>query len=168
MRPTRRQLLIGGSVTTTVLALGVGVYLPGPAVGRAVLSEGEARVVAALAEVMFPPGNAMGVDFEGAEVVSGVDRLLAETLDPSMVLPFRYMLRSIQWGTLALAGSRFTECSLERRGSLMSAWDKPGTRVGHMVSASVRAVLGMAYFNHSQVLGVIGWRVGCGGVGGSP
>jgi hypothetical protein len=110
---------------------------------------------------MFPPGNALGVDADQAEVAQGVDTLLVDTIDPTMARSFRYLLRGIELGTVVLAGSRFTRCSLEKRRGLMARWDQPGSWVGRVTGASVRAVLGMAYFNHPDVLDAVGWRVGC-------
>jgi len=161
VKPTRRKVLIGGTLATGLLALGAGVYLPGPAAGRNVLSKGELAVVGALAAVMFPPGNALGVDASRAEVMKGVDALLGDTLDPGMARSFRYLLRGIEWGTVPLVGRRFSRCSLGKRQALMERWDRPGSWVGRVTGASVRAVLGMAYFNHPDVLDAVGWRVGC-------
>ena len=161
VKPTRRQVLIGGTLATGVLAVGAGIYLPGPAAGRSVLSTGELAVVGALAVVMFPPGYALGIDADQADIPHRVDALLVDTIDPTMARSFRYLLRGIEWGTVALAGSRFTRCSLEKRRELMARWDRPGSWVGRVTGASVRAVLGMAYFNHPDVLDAVGWRVGC-------
>jgi len=161
MRPTRRQLLIGGAVASTALGLTMGVYLRKPAAGRRILSEGEIDVVRALAEVMFPVGNPLGVDGLQAEVAERVDILLEETVDPMMAMSFRYLLRGIEWGSVGLSGSRFSRCTVSQRQSLMARWEVPGSWVGRTCGTSVKAVLGMAYFNHPQVLEAVGWRLGC-------
>ncbi len=160
-RPTRRQVLVGGTLTGAGLAVGAGIYLPPPLPGGHVLSAAECEIVGALGEVLFPRDNPIGVDWEQAGLAQEVDRLLVEAVDPAMVRPFRYLLRYIQVGALFRTGSRFSQASLEDRKELLAEWSAPGTLKGRLVDSSVKGVLGMAYFNHPDVLNAVGWRLGC-------
>jgi len=161
LRPTRRQVLTIGSLTTIGVGLGGFLWLPAAAEGRQVLSSGELSVVGALGEVFFPTGNAIGLSWSDIGLEEEVDRLLGETLDPKLVPPFRYLLRFMQYGTVAETGKRFTACSVERRAALLENWGRPGSKIRGGGIASLKSVLGMAYFNHPDVLNAIGWRSYC-------
>ena len=160
-RPTRRQVLTIGSLTSVGVGLGGFLWLPEAAEGHEVLSEGELSVVEALGEVLFPEGNAIGLSGSDIGIESEVDRLMAETLDPKLVPPFRYLLRFIQYGTRAQTGKRFTSCSVEKRAELLAEWGRPGSKLRNGGIASLKSVLGMAFFNHPDVLSAIGWRSYC-------
>jgi hypothetical protein len=125
------------------------------------LSEGELSVIGALGEVMFPEGNAIGLSGLDIGLEGEVDLLLGETLDPKLVPPFRYLLRFVQFGTIAQTGKRFTSCSPEKRAELLAEWGRPGSKFRNGGIASLKSVLGMAYFNHPDVLNAIGWRSYC-------
>lgn len=161
LRPTRRQVLTIGSLTSVGVGIGGFLWLPGPAEGRHVLSEGELSVIGALGEVMFPEGNAIGLSGLDIGLEGEVDLLLGETLDPKLVPPFRYLLRFVQFGTIAQTGKRFTSCSPEKRAELLAEWGRPGSKFRNGGIASLKSVLGMAYFNHPDVLNAIGWRSYC-------
>ena len=161
LRPTRRQVLTIGSLTTVGVGIGGFLWLPSAAEGHQELSQGELSVIGALSEVMFPEGNAIGISGTDIGIESEVDRLLAETLDPKLVPPFRYLLRFVQVGTIAQTGKRFTSCSAEKRSELLAEWGRPGSKFRTGGIASLKSVLGMAYFNHPDVLNAIGWRSYC-------
>ena len=160
-RPTRRQVLTIGALTTAGVGLGGFLWLPSAAEGHRVLSTGELSIIGALGEVMFPDGNAIGLSWKDVDLEGEVDRLLGETLDPKLVPPFRYLLRFVQYGTVAQTGKRFTGCSQERRAELLEGWGRPGSKLRNGGMASLKSVLGMAYFNHPRVLNAIGWRSYC-------
>jgi hypothetical protein len=97
-RPSRRQVLTIGALSGVGFAVGGFLWLPDAAENQAVLSAGELGIVAALGEVLFPEGNAIGFSWKEVDLAQEVDRLLAEVLDPKVVAPFRYLLRFVQYG----------------------------------------------------------------------
>jgi len=137
------------------------MWLPNPAAGQRVLSEGELTIVGALGEVFFPEANPVGLSWEDVALEDGVDRLLAETIEPNLVDPFRYLLRFVEYGTIAETGSRFTRCSVKRRAALLESWGRPGSKYRSAGMNSLKSILGMAYFNHPEVLSTLGWRSMC-------
>jgi hypothetical protein len=160
-RPSRRQVLTIGALSGVGFAVGGFLWLPDAAENQAVLSAGELGIVAALGEVLFPEGNAIGFSWKEVDLAQEVDRLLAEVLDPKVVAPFRYLLRFVQYGCVAQTGKTFSACSAEKRAELLASWGRPGSTYRNAGITSLKSVLGMAYFNHPQVLKAIGWRSMC-------
>jgi len=160
-RPTRRQVLSIGALSGVGFAVGGFLWLPETADGRQVLSAGELSVVAALGEVLFPENNAIGLTWKDVDLEFEVDKLLGQTLEPKLVPPFRYLLRFVQYGTIAQTGKRFTACSVEKRAALLESWGRPGSKYRNGGITSLKSVLGIAYFNHPKVLDTIGWRSIC-------
>ena len=160
-KPTRRQVLVIGSLVSVGTMVGGFLWLPDPAPGKEVLSKGELSIIAALGEVFFPEGNAIGLSWKDVELENGVDRLLSETIAPNLVDPFRYLLRFVEYGTIAETGSRFSQCSVQRREALLADWGRPGSKYRSGGMNSLKSILGMAYFNHPRVLDAVGWRSMC-------
>jgi hypothetical protein len=160
-RPTRRQVLTVGALSAAGFSVGGFLWLPKPAENQNVFSAGELSIVSALGEVLFPEGNALGISWRDVNLASEVDILLGEYLDPKVVAPFRYLLRFVQYGTVAQAGKTFTACSPETRANLLESWGKPGSKYRNAGITSLKSVLGMAYFNHPEVLKAVGWRALC-------
>lgn len=156
---------MGGLVAAAggVFGLGSAVWLPGPASGRRVLSEGEARIVAALALTMFPKG-AMPLDGVEAGVVETVDELLDGGFPEVHCVGFRYVLRTLEYGTLASRGVRFSEAPIDVRAEVIETWREPSVLVRRVASDALTMILGMAYFRNVEVQGAIGYRAACGGV----
>ncbi len=159
---SRRGLLRAGLATGATLAFGVGLRLDAPAAGARVLSGEEMSVVRALAEAMFPAGP-FPVDGGSAGVAEEVDRLVADMLEDPAASAFRYVLRAIEWGTLASRGLRFSRLDADVRREVLDVWSEPSVIPRRAAHDSLKVVLGMAYFNHPEVLAAIGWRAGCGG-----
>jgi hypothetical protein len=157
---SRRRLILGGLVAGATLAFGRGVTLYAPAPGARVLSARELEIVRGASEALFPAG-VLPVDGPGARVADEVDRLLAEWMVEPHRSAFRYVLRSLEWGTLASRGTRFSQLSVEERREVIDAWNEPRLIARRAAMDSVRMVLGMAYFRHPAVLAAIGWRAGC-------
>ena len=160
-KPTRRQVLTIGSLVTGGTLVGGFLWLPSAAPGKHVLSADELSIIGALGEVFFPEGNAIGLSWRDVELESGVDQLLSETIAPNLVDPFRYLLRFVEYGTIAETGSRFTRCSVKRRAALLEDWGRPGSKYRSGGMNSLKSILGMAYFNHPRVLDAVGWRSMC-------
>jgi hypothetical protein len=159
---SRRSLLRAGLATGAALAFGVGLRLDAPAAGARLLSVEEMEILRALAEVMFPAG-VFPVDGLEARVPEEVDRIVADMMEEPATSAFRYVLRAIEWGTLASRGLRFSRLPAEARAEVLEVWSEPMVLPRRVAHDSLRLVLGMAYFNHPAVLGAIGWRTGCGG-----
>lgn len=161
---SRRRLLQGGLVAGVAVALGVTVRLDAAAPGFRVLSGEELGVVHALAEAMFP-GDPFPLDGIEAGVPETVDRIVGDVLEPVQQAAFRYVLRVLEYGTLASRGVRFSRLPAEERREVLDVWSDPALLPRRVSADAIKLVLGMAYFNHPAVLAHIGWRKGC--VGGA-
>lgn len=158
---TRRGVLLGGAASA--LAVGAwGWWSLAPAPGARLLSEGELAVVEALALALFPAGP-FPVDGVEAGVPQEVDRIVSEVLEPIHASGFRGLLHSLEWGTVASWGRRFSGLSADERLSVLETWSDPSVFVRRVAMESFRVLLGMAYFSDPRVLGHIGWRATCGG-----
>jgi len=160
-RLTRRQVLTIGALSGVGFTVGGFLWLPQAGESQYVFSASELAIVSALGEVLFPEGNAIGLSWRDVNLGQEVDRLLGEVLDPKVVSPFRYLLRFVQYGCVAQTGKTFSACSPEKRAALLRSWGRPGSTYRKAGITSLKSVLGMAYFNHPQVLKTIGWRSAC-------
>lgn len=163
MRISRRSLLLGGVGGLALVAGFWTLTLDAPAPGARLLSPDELRVLEALAEAMFPEG-AFPVGGLEADVPLRVDRIVADVLEEPQTTAFRYVLRTLDWGTAASRGTRFADLPVEARRDVLRAWREPEVMARRVAADSIKAILGMAYFSHPAVLAHIGWRLGCGGV----
>jgi hypothetical protein len=157
---SRRQWLQAGLAFAAAIAFGAGLRLDAPATGALVLSAEEIDVVRALAAVMFP-GDPFPVDGLQAGVAEEVDRIVGDLLVEPAASGFRYVLRAVEWGTLASRGARFSQLPADDRRDVLDAWADPTVLPRRVAWDSIRLVLGMAYFRHPQVLDRIGWRSSC-------
>ncbi len=160
---SRRGLLASGAA---LLAVGAGgglsLALGPPAPGALVLSDRELRVVGAAAEAMFP-GAPLPLDGIQAAVAARVDEIVADLMDPLRRAAFRYVLRVLEVGTMARRGRPFSALPVHTRQVVLERWSEPEVVPRRVAGDSLRAVLGMAYFSHPDVLASIGWERGCGG-----
>ena len=162
--PTRRAVLGTGFGATALLAGGGGWALSSgrPDEGLLILTRVEHAVVDAISVVLFP-GVHFPLDGPQAGVAARVDAIVANTLEPAHASGFRYILRALEWGTLASRGSRFTALSAEERLDVLETWTEPDVLPRRVAGESLRVILGMAYFSHPQIQDAMGWRVGCRG-----
>lgn len=158
----RRTLLKSGLAAGAAVALVGAASLPGPAAGMRVLSAWEAEIVASMAEAYFPRG-VMPLAGPEAGVVRRIDEMLDDWFPLVVAGAFRYLLRAVEWGTLASRGCRFTELDVEQRREVLDAWDDPGLVPRRMASDAMKMAFGIAYFSHAEVLDHIGWRNACSG-----
>jgi len=161
-RISRRQLLLGGAGAAAggAAALGFGLSLGAPAAGFRVLTAPEVEVVRAAAMAMFP-GAPFPVNGLDAQVAEGVDAFLADVLDGLRGAGFRYVLRALEWGTLASRGSRFSRLPLPTRQQVLDTWAEPQVFTRRVAGDSLKVVLGTAYFANDQVLDHMEWDGGC-------
>jgi len=166
-RISRRRLLLGGGAAATALGSGAGVVglaLSSPADGFRVLCAGEVAIVRAAAIAMFP-GAPFPVDGLQARVAEEVDAILADTLDTLRASGFRAVLEALEWGTVAGRGARFSRLDVATRRAVLDTWAEPELFTRRIAGDSVRAVLGMAYFAHPEVLAHMEWDGACTGGG---
>jgi hypothetical protein len=156
---TRRKFLVGSALSVAG-SVGVTVPLRPAAAGLTVLSPEERNVARAVAEVLFP-GGPLGVRGDDPRVVERLDQILADTFDPLRRAGVRYVLRALQFGTIASRGARFTALSIEDRRDVLHAWLDPTVLARRVAADSLRAILAMAYFSLDDVLDRIGWRATC-------
>jgi len=161
---SRRNVLLGSGGVFASCAVGTGfaLSLGAPATGALILTGPEIRVVDATAEVMFP-GKHFPLDGIEAGVSVEVDRIVAEVLEPVHAAGFRYVLRTLEWGTVASRGQRFSRLSIEDRAEVLSTWQGPEKMARRVAVDGIRVILGMAYFSNPDVLSSMGWRATCGG-----
>ena len=133
-----------------------------PADGFEVLTRREVRVVDAIADVFFP-GVHFPLSGSKAGVALGVDHVLANVMEPIHANGFRYILRALEWGTLASRGRHFTDLTREAQREVLETWSEPEVMPRRIAGESLKAVLGMAYFANPEVQRSMGWRAGCGG-----
>ena len=157
---SRRSLLLTAMAVATA-AGGAGLAWHGsPAEGYGVLTKTEVKSIEAIARVLFPPGifDVSGGDGGTAPMV---DALLDGVLDPLAVDGFRYLLRTIELGTIVARGRSFSSLSTDEAEQVLAIWasDEPFPR--RLASDSFKVIVGMAFFRRPEVIAQIGWRSGC-------
>ena len=157
---TRRTALLGALAIGAAGAVGATAYLPSAADGKEILSSSECEIVAAVAITLFP-GGPFPVNGAEAGVVAEVDRIVAHSLTPASAAGFRYLLRTLQWGTVASRGSRFSDLDAATRTDVLQTWADPGVLPRRLASDAFKMVFGMAYFANAEVLDHIGYRPTC-------
>jgi hypothetical protein len=161
---SRRRILQGSAVFAALAAAGAGVVTWNlqPAPGAAQLSVNELEVVRCVALVFFP-GAPFPLDGEQAGVPLEVDRILNELMHPLHARGFRALLQTLEWGTLASRGVRFSELPRGIQAEVLTVWGDPTVFERRVVADALRLVLGMAYFQDERILAHLGWRTGCSG-----
>ena len=158
---SRRTILASGVAAGSILAFGAGFRLYSRvAAGAAVLSAPEFDTVRAVGRVLFPAG-VFPVDGGDDETCFEVDRILAEVIEPDAVGPFRTMLGALEWGTLVSRGTRFSRLTPEEAQHVLDVWGSENPFPRRVAFDSLQAILGMAFFRRSAVLGAIDWRTEC-------
>ena len=139
------------------LALG---YPRRPA-GLSCLSAREHAVVAAAAEVVFPPGGAVPPSWRHARVPEHVDRFFAAQARPTRTL-MRLLLLLVEQATLVFPAPgrggrrRFSSLDVGQRAAYLRGWEGSALPARRLVFASLRAILTMAYFASPAVLDQLG------------
>lgn len=140
-----------------MLALcGGALRLPGPRPSSRVIGSREGTIIDLLGEALWPEGNAIGVPWVGADAV---DSVLADILLPASVIPFRYSLFGLDYAA-RVSGSSLAAMDEAERIDLLRQWSE-GTLPQRLSHDGVKAVLGLAYFNHPDVLEAVGFNLRC-------
>ncbi len=165
---SRRGLLRAGVGVGGVALLGVGgaarsvVGDQAAADGRQMLSEPEARFLTALADALFPPGNALGVAGKDVDVAGQVDVWVA-----AMPATERRIVASLLhlfdvWPRLSLASfSRFSELDLEKRINMLIAFDTSSVETRRALGQLLRALVSVVFFEDERVQAGMGLAWGC-------
>ncbi|MFT4628128.1 MAG: hypothetical protein ACI8PZ_006823 [Myxococcota bacterium] len=160
MAITRRAML---AITGAGLAGSVAVLVPlrGPEDGMRVLSHEERLTVAAAALTWFP-GDPFPIRGDDPAVVDEIDRIVADVLSGPQQVAFRYIVRTLQLGTIATEWRTFAALQPADRVRVLSTWGDPDVMARRVALDSLKAVVGMAYFKQPDVLAHIGVRRTCG------
>ena len=156
---TRRALLAGGALAAgagTLVCAGLAP-LPDAGSGLRVLSTEEAEIVEALADALWPEGNAIGIEAQDLGMADRVDQLFAEVMGQQSVTASRQVLR----GLAAWPG--FSGLDVAERLRKLQDWTGPDELLSRVAVDGVKAVLGLAYFNAPEVLSALGYRSFCHG-----
>ena len=161
---SRRTMVFAALGATAVAAAGGyhALSFENPAPDLVFLSPAELLLLEALCEVWFPAG-VFPIDGLEAGVPRAVDRVVEEILDDIPRAGFRYVLRVLEWGTVARWGRRFTELSVDERIVVLDRWSDADVVPRRAAVDAVKAVLAIPYFRHPSVVESIGWRIGCNG-----
>ena len=138
------------------------LHLGAPAHGMLILSSDELSVLAALCEVWFPAG-VFPIDGIEAGVPEQVDNVLNDIMEPMQLTGFRYVLRTLQWGTVARWGRRFTDLHVDERVVVLDRWADTDVVPRRAALDAVKTVIAIPYFRHPTIVASLGWRMGCGG-----
>ena len=163
---TRRRIVLGGTAVgvATVAGGAFALRLAAPAAGARSRSAAERETVRAIGEVLFPAG-VFPIDGAHPAVVAEVDRIVGDMLDSLRARGFRYVLRTLEFATVASRGARFSRLDIDHRRQVLSAWADPGVLVRRVSWDSIRVILGMAFFVQPEVADAMEWRALC--VGGA-
>lgn len=162
VHPSRRAVLVAAAGLVAVGGL-VAVYGPLPPVseGRIVLSDADAELVRTVGQAMFPPGGPLGVSADEVDLPSAMDRLLGESLEPEVGLAFRWLMRTLDTGTLASRGERFARLPLEVRQEVLATWSDNAVLPRRLAHDLLRMAFGMAFFNTPEAQAACGWSPLC-------
>ncbi len=131
-------------------------------VGRQALSPREERVVAALAEAHFPPGNALGMSVADVDIVSGADAYIAGLLPEDNRLLRALLTAFDQWPRASLSSlSTFSALPVLDRVRVLRAFEDSATTERRLIAAAFRALIGMPFFEDPRALASIGFAPGC-------
>jgi hypothetical protein len=160
MSISRRQLLIGGGglVVLGVIGTGAALFAPWPRLtGRKFLTPTEAGVALALAEVLFDePGLPSPAQID---LLRHLDEGIGG-LHPTTRKLFRTGLRALEYSTLPISLSRFSQLPLERRKAAVRRFEKKPYLMSQLM-LSLRFQVGQAWFESPAGLSASGWRLGC-------
>ncbi len=133
-----------------------------PACELLYLRRREYTIVAALANTMFPPGNAIGLSGTDARVPEYIDRWL-EGQGEAKAGEFRMMMMLFEHGTTAfgLRVRRFTRLGAVARERYLRRWETTRLYSRRMLAMALKSALGIAYFAHPEVRERIGLRHMC-------
>jgi hypothetical protein len=123
-----------------------------------VLSQREANIVRALAETMFPPGDARAVSPDEARVVEYLDELLAN-VEPRERTLMRCLLALFEVQTLVTNPRRpglFSRLDADARARSLRGWDKSNLYHRRVAFQALRSLMLWAYVDNPTVERALG------------
>jgi hypothetical protein len=96
-----------------------------------------------------------------AEVPKNLDKTISYLFDPNQLAGFRYILRTLEYGVVISHGHCFTSLSSKDQLEILEGWRASDILAQRIFVDILRAMLGMAYFSHPEILKGIGWELGC-------
>lgn len=157
---SRRALIRGGLAVGAALGVAATVRLPPVASGYTTFSWREIEILGAITDAMFPAGPVL-ISGRDAGVVEEVDRIIGTGFPPLHATGFRYLLRTLEWATVATSGLPFSRLPVEDARAVLDDWGDPGLLPRRVASDVFRAVFGMAYFANREVQRAMDWRSLC-------
>ena len=164
----RAASVVGGAAMAT--AAGVAVHghahryaAVKPACELLAFTRREFQIVADLADVLFPPGNALGITGSDARVPEYLDRMVAG-MESDKATETKAMFLLFEHGTLAfgLRTRRFTDLSLVAKETYLRRWERSRVYSRRLLAAGLKTYLGLAYFAHPDVRRAMGTKRACG------
>lgn len=139
-----------------------------PACDLLAFSKREFQIVADLADILFPPGNALGISGREARVAEYIDRMVAG-MEDDKATETKAMFLLFEHGTLAfgLRTRRFTDLPTEEKERYLRKWERARVYSRRMLAAGLKTYLGLAYFAHPAVRDRMGTKRVCGSAGDS-
>jgi hypothetical protein len=110
---------------------------------------------------MFPPGGPLGVGANDVDLPAEMDALLGDVLEAEVGLAFRWLIRTLDTGTLASRGARFVELPLAARQEVLANWSDNAVLPRRMAHDLLRMAFGMAFFNTTAAQDAVGWSPMC-------
>ncbi len=159
-RFSRRKLLLGGGALAALGLSGGGaaLFAPWPKLrGRTWLTPTEGAVALALAEALFdepgaPPAHQIDLLTHLDDAIGG--------LHPATRKLFCTGLRALEYATLPLSFSRFSQLPLERRKSALRRFEKKPYLMTQLL-LSLRFQIAQSWFESDAARAASGWRMGC-------
>lgn len=162
---TRRQLLVrgglaaGGLIVAGFVIRAASLFNQAPGAGLKALSSREVAILTALIEAALPGDDVLPAG-DPSFIVPYADDYLAHA-DPDIRLLVKSMLQVVEEQSLLFSFSRFSRSPLAARIAEVQAWERTPIFLKRAAFASVKMVLGMAYFEQPGTSEAIGWYVGC-------
>lgn len=138
----------------------VADYAPAPP-GLAVLHDGEAALVRAVAEVLFPSNDPLAIAGAGAQLPEHVDRYLS-ALPRAQRLQIRLLLHFVEHFTLFMPGDepggrrRFSSLSAAARVSLLQRLAEHQLGALRLIFTALRSIFVLGYLGHPANLQGLG------------
>ena len=141
--------------TYGVRRFALGYPDPGRSLRR--LSRGEAALLDAAAEAMYPPGGEIDCSGSEAALAGYIDRLM-DASHPRIRILMHLLFHLVEHATLLFPAPgrggrrRYSELSPEQQTRVLADWANGRWFFGRLVFTSLRALLTLGYFAHPPVL----------------
>ncbi len=134
-----------------------------PACELLAFTKREFQIVADLANILFPPGNPLGISGREARVAEYIDRMVAG-MEEDKATETKAMFLLFEHGTLAfgLRTRRFTDLPVTEKERYLRRWERARIYSKRMLAAGLKTYLGLAYFAHPDVRARLGAKRLCG------